>query len=294
MDGGVTLIRFEHRVRTSLLDIPGASGTRIRMEIRNTTALVTGANGGIGEAIVAQLVAAGANVIVTGRRGDALEVVAHKTGARMIVADLAQRDDVTRIAREAGPVDILVANAAIPATGDFATEVDEDFIERTIDVNLKAPIVMAKHFLPAMVNNKKGHLVFISSVAGLMAAKGSTMYCATKFGMRGFAGSLREDLYGTGVGVSTVFPGFIRDAGMFAKTGVSLPKGMGTKSPAHVAEAVIRSIRHDLGEVTVAAVDQRFGAFMSMLTPNLISRIQRAFGGDAVVDAIVRTQRNVR
>lgn len=108
------------------------------MDIRNTTALVTGANGGIGEAIVAQLVAAGANVIVTGRRADALEVVAHKTGARMIVADLAQRDDVTRIAREAGPVDILVANAAIPATGDFATEVDEDFIERTIDVNLKA------------------------------------------------------------------------------------------------------------------------------------------------------------
>ena len=268
--------------------------TRDHMDIRNSTALVTGANGGIGEAIVAHLVAAGANVIITGRRADALGVVADKTGARMIVADLAQREDVKRIEREAGPVDILIANAAIPATGDFATEVDEDFIERTIDVNLKAPIVMAKHFLPSMVKNKKGHLVFISSVAGRMPAKGSTMYCATKYGMRGFAGSLREDLYGTGVGVSTVFPGFIRDAGMFAKTGVKLPSVMGTKSPAHVAEAVIRSIRRNLGEVTVAAVDQCFGAFVSMLTPNLISKIQRTFGGDAVVNAIVRTQRNVR
>lgn len=264
------------------------------MDIRNTTALVTGANGGIGEAIVAHLVAAGAKVVITGRRADALQVVAERTGARAIVADLAQREDVTRIAREAGPVDILVANAAIPATGDFTSEVDEDFIERTLDVNLKAPILMAKHFVPAMVKNKKGHLVFISSVAGRMPAKGSTMYCATKFGMRGFAGSLREDLHGTGVGVSTVFPGFIRDAGMFAKTGVELPSVMGTKSPADVADAVIRSVRRDLGEVTVAAVDQRLGAFVSMLTPNLISKLQRTFGGDAIADAIVRTQRNVR
>ncbi len=264
------------------------------MDIRNSTALITGANGGIGEAIVAHLVAAGAKVVITGRRADALQVVAERTGARAIVADLAQRDDVTRIAREAGPVDILVANAAIPATGDFTREVDEDFIERTLDVNLKAPILMAKHFVPPMVKNKKGHLVFISSVAGRVPAKGSTMYCATKYGMRGFAGSLREDLHGTGVGVSTVFPGFIRDAGMFAKTGVKLPSVMGTKSPADVAEAVIRSIRRDLGEVTVAAVDQRLGAFMSMLTPNLVSKLQRTFGGDAIANAIVRTQRNVR
>lgn len=264
------------------------------MDIRNTTALVTGANGGIGEAIVAHLVSAGAKVVITGRRADALHVVAERTGARAIVADLAQRDDLTRIAREAGPVDILVANAAIPATGDFTNEVDEDFIERTLDVNLKAPILMAKHFVPPMVKNKKGHLVFISSVAGRMPAKGSTMYCATKYGMRGFAGSLREDLHGTGVGVSTVFPGFIRDAGMFAKTGVKLPSVMGTKSPVDVAEAVIRSIRRDLGEVTVAAVDQRLGAFMSMLTPNLVSKLQRTFGGDAIANAIVRTQRDVR
>lgn len=264
------------------------------MDIRDTTALVTGANGGIGEAIVAHLVAAGAKVVVTGRRADALRVVADRTGARAIVADLAQREDLNRIAREAGPVDILVANAAIPATGDFTSEVDDDFIERTLDVNLKAPILMAKHFVPAMVKNKKGHLVFISSVAGRMPAKGSTMYCATKFGMRGFAGSLREDLHGTGVGVSTVFPGFIRDAGMFAKTGVKLPSGMGTKSPDDVAVAVVRAIRRDLGEVMVAAVDQRLGAFAAMLAPNLISKLQRTFGGDAIANAIVRTQRNVR
>ncbi len=264
------------------------------MNIQNTTALVTGANGGLGEAIALHLVNAGAKVIVTGRRADALKAVADKTGAKVIVADLAKRDDVKRIEQEAGPVDILVANAAIPATGAFADEVDEDFIDRTLDVNLKAPILMAKHFLGPMVAKKSGHLVFISSIAGRMPAKGSTMYCATKYGLRGFALSLREDLYGTGVGVSTIFPGFIREAGMFAKTGVKLPSVMGTKAPKHVAEAVIRGIRRDLAEVVVASVDQRFGAFMSMLTPGLISTIQRTFGGDAVAKSIVSTQRHIR
>jgi hypothetical protein len=81
---------------------------------------------------------------------------------------------------------------------------------------------------------------------------------------------------------------------MFAKTGVKLPSGMGTKSPDDVAVAVVRAIRRDLGEVMVAAVDQRLGAFAAMLAPNLISKLQRTFGGDAIANAIVRTQRNVR
>lgn len=264
------------------------------MDIQNTTALVTGANGGLGEAIALHLVNAGATVIVTGRRADALKAVAEKTGAKVIIADLAKRDDVKRIEQEAGPVDILVANAAIPATGSFSDEVDEDFIDRTLEVNLKAPIVMAKHFVGSMVKKRSGHLVFISSIAGRMPAKGSTMYCATKYGLRGFALSLREDLYGTGVGVSTIFPGFIRDAGMFAKTGVKLPSAMGTKTPNHVASAVLSAIRRNHAEVIVASVDQRLGSFMANLTPGLISGIQRSFGGDAIAKQIVATQRHIR
>ena len=263
------------------------------MDIQNKVALVTGANGGLGEAIAMQLAEAGAKVIVTGRRADALKNIAEKTGAKAIVADLSVRGDVKRIEQESGPVDILIANDAIPATGHFS-ELDEDFIDRTLDVNLKAPILMAKYFLAPMVAKGAGHLVFISSVAGRMPAPGSTMYCAAKYGMRGFAASLREDLHGTGVGVSTIFPGFIREAGMFAKTGVKLPSVMGTKTPAHVADAVIRSIRRDLAEVMVASVDQRFGAFMSMLTPKLISSIQRNFGGVAIAKAIVSSQRHIR
>jgi len=72
---------------------------------------------------------------------------------------------------------------------------------------------------PGMVDRGRGQLVFISSIAGKVSAKYSAIYSATKFGMRGFALGLREDLKGTGVGVTTIYPGYIREAGMFASTG---------------------------------------------------------------------------
>lgn len=263
------------------------------MELKGTTALVTGANGGLGEAIAAALSQAGANLILTGRRADALAPIAAKLSARVIVADLANRADVARIAQEAGPVDILVANAALPATGQFPL-LDEEFLDRTLDVNLRVPIVMARQFVGPMLERKRGHLVFISSIAGKVSAPGSAMYCASKFGLRGFALSLREDLRGTGVSASTIFPGFIRDAGMFAKTKVDLPGPVGTKTPQDVGAAVVRAVRDDLGEVDVAAFDQRFGAFLAALSPPLLAAITRAFGGTEVARRIAATQKDAR
>ena len=81
----------------------------------------------------------------------------------------------------------------------------------------------------------------MSSLAGKTPTAGSSLYNATKFGLRGFAGAMRAELHGTGVGISTIFPGFIRDAGMFAVTDVKLPIGVGTKSPEHVAAATLQA-----------------------------------------------------
>ncbi len=79
-----------------------------------------------------------------------------------------------------------------------------------------------------------GHLVFVSSLSGKAATARASLYCATKFGLRGFALALREDLRGTGVGVSVVMPGMIRDAGMFADANAAAPALTGTSSPAEV------------------------------------------------------------
>jgi uncharacterized protein len=258
-----------------------------------STALVTGANGGIGQAIARALGRRGARVIVSGRRADALEGIAREIGARVIVADLAKRDDVTRLADEAGDVDVLVANAALPASGPLLSFTDEE-IERALDVNLRAPIVLARRLAPGMVARRRGHIVLISSIGGKVASVGTSIYSATKFGLRGFGLALREDLRESGVGVTGVFPGFIRDAGMFADSGAKLPGGLGTRSPEDVAAAVLDAVRDNPAEIDVAAFEQRFGAVLAALSPALSSKIQSAFGATDLSHAVSEGQRHKR
>jgi NADP-dependent 3-hydroxy acid dehydrogenase YdfG len=264
------------------------------MQITNETrALVTGANGGIGSAIARALHAAGATLVLTGRRADALQPLAAATGARTVIADLADRASVDRCMEEAGPIDVLVANAALPSSGPLM-DFDPDQIDRALDVNLRAPILMARRAALGMLERGRGHIVFISSISGKVAAPGTSMYSATKFGLRGFALGLREDLHGTGVGVTTIFPGFIRDAGMFADTKVTLPRGAGTRSPEQVAAAVLRAIREDPAEITVAAIEQSLGALLAGISHPLVASMQRMLGGEKIAKEIAAAQAHKR
>jgi uncharacterized protein len=232
------------------------------------TALVTGATGGIGDAIARALGERGAQLVLSGRRESELSRMAEEVGGRAVVSDLAVAADVDRLAAAAldAEVDVLVANAAHPGTGMLAALTQEE-VDLILDVNLRAPIELARLLAPAMVARGQGHLVFISSLSGKSAQPASSLYSATKFGLRGFGLALREDLRGTGVGVSVVAPGFIRDAGMFSKTGVKLPPGVGTRTPQDVAAAVIRAIENDRAEIEVAPVGVRVGTALSSLAP---------------------------
>jgi short-subunit dehydrogenase len=245
-----------------------------RMNISGSKVLLTGATGGIGHAIARALHGAGAQLVLTGRRTDVLEPLAAELGATSIAVDLADRDATHALAHDYAHVDILVANAALPASGHIHSFSTEE-IDRALDVNLRAPIVLAHHFAEQMLTRGKGHLVFISSLSGKSGAPGSSIYSATKFGLRGFSQGLREDLHGTGVGVSTVFPGFIRDAGMFAESGVTLPKGVGSSTPEQVAAGVIRAIEHDKGELDVAPASMRLGAKVALVAPQLAANMSR-------------------
>jgi len=233
-----------------------------------TTALVTGANGGIGAAIAWALHERGAEVVLHARRPDAVRGLAEELGARVVLADLGDREALARLHAEVGPVDLVVLNAALPASGDFLAQ-DEAAIDRALEVNLAAPMQTTRALVPGMVERGRGHVVFISSISGKVGTFRTSLYSATKFGLRGFAMALRSDLAPRGVGVSTVFPGFIRDAGMFAESGVEMPSAMGTRSPEDVARAVLRVVERDIGELDVAALDQRLGAFATTLAPNL-------------------------
>jgi short-subunit dehydrogenase len=141
-----------------------------------------------------------------------------------------------------------------------------------------------------MAERGRGHLVFVSSMAGKVASPGSGLYSATKFGLRAFAAGLRQDLHGTGVGVSAVFPGFIRGAGMFAEADVKLPSGVGTRTPEQVAEAVVRGIEGDKAELDVAPFSFRLGALLAAVSPAVSARVQRRVGGQELSAAIARGQ----
>jgi short-subunit dehydrogenase len=263
------------------------------MKIDRMTALVTGATGGIGHAIARDLAGRGATVVLTGRRTDVLEPLAVELGGRAIVADLADRDAVAALMEECGPVDILVANAGLPASG-LLTDFALDEVDRALDVNLRAPVMMARLATGHMISNRRGHLVFVGSVASKIAAGGASLYNATKFGLRGFSLALREDLRPHGVGVSAIYPGFIRDAGMFADTDITLPWGIGTHTPGEVARAVSRAIERDLAEVDVLPLPLRLGARVAGVAPGLSARIQRLGGGERITRALAERQRDKR
>jgi short-subunit dehydrogenase len=265
------------------------------MDLNGTRALITGATGGIGAAIARKLHGRGATVVLSGRQGDVLERLRAELGdrAEVLVADLAERADADALLGRAGQVDVLVANAALPASGEL-TDFDPLHIDRALDVNLRVPIQLAREVAPAMKERGHGHLVFISSISGKAAAPGSSLYSATKFGLRGFALGLSEDLVGTGVGVSTVFPGFIRDAGMFHDSGAKLPSTVGTRTPDQVADAVLKGIEHNKLELNVAPLSIRAGAIAAGIAPSTVAAIQRRFGAAEISASIARGQASKR
>jgi short-subunit dehydrogenase len=265
------------------------------VELNGSRILLTGATGGLGGAIARALHARGAHLVATGRRVEVLDGLVSELGDRVEARalDLSDGGSVRGFCEEVGQVDVLVANAGLPGTGKL-DEYTPEQIDRVLDVNLRAPIQMTNALLPAMLERDRGHLVYISSMSGKVATARSSLYNGTKFGLRGFAYAVREDLRDTGVGVTTVFPGFISDAGMWADGGQELPKMIRTKTPEDVASAVIKGIEKDKAEIDVAPFFVRFGGWLAGPAPNAVSAINKRGGGDDLADALSEAQREKR
>ena len=267
------------------------------MEITGTRVLLTGATGGIGRAIAKALHDRGAYLMLSGRREDVLRELVTELGgsarSEAVPADLTSETAARDLVARAGRVDILIANHALPASGrldDYA----QDELDRALDVNFKAPIHMSHALVPQMVERGSGHLVFISSIAGKVASGGGSLYSATKFGLRGFATALHDELERDGVGVTTVFPGFISDAGMWADTGLELRKGVSTRTPEQVAEAVVKGIETNRSEIDVAPLTLRAGAWGAGISQSAVQRIQRLAGSEGMARSMAEAQRDKR
>lgn len=222
-----------------MLDVAFPSGYR--------RALVTGATSGIGRAIVLALRDAGLEVTAVGRSRDALAELAGEPGVTAIEADV--RDHAGLSAAIAGKqIDVLVNSAGILSTRAAFHEIDEREIDSMLDINLKAPLQLARLVLPGMVARGQGHLFFIGSSAGRAPHPGAAVYGASKAGVSLFCDALRCDLLGTGVRVTEIAPGRVqtqlyRTAMGMEAAGAELYAGYESIQPKDIAELLMAALR---------------------------------------------------
>lgn len=262
------------------------------MEIAGSDVLLTGATGGLGREIARQLADSGARLVLTGRSEEALQELADGLPGpehSVVAADLGEPGATLELAERAAEVDVLVANAGLPGSGRL-DDLTPEQVARMLRVNLESPVLLSQALLPGMLERGRGKLVLIGSLAGKVGSPRSSIYNATKFGLRGFVFGLKPDLVKTGVDVTLVAPGFVRDAGMFADTGADSPLGMGTTTPDRVAEAVARAIEGEQAEISVAPVMQRAVAYIAQVSPPLAYLAQKGDAGQKAADQVTSRQ----
>jgi 3-oxoacyl-[acyl-carrier protein] reductase len=170
------------------------------------SALVTGGNRGIGLAIARRLAAGGDHVTITSRSGEPVDSF---TVATCDVRDSGQVDAAFKVAEEAhGPVEVLVANAGITRDQLLALMSEDDFAD-VVDTNLTGAFRVAKRAVRGMIRLRRGRIVLISSVVGMLGSGGQANYAAAKAGLVGFARSLARELASRSITVNVVAPGFV-------------------------------------------------------------------------------------
>lgn len=186
-------------------------------DLTGRKALVTGASGGIGEAIARALHGAGASVGLHGTRREKLEEVAASLGDRATVfpANLADRDEQTALAEtvesQMQGVDILVNNAGVTRDGLFVRMSDDDW-DSVIEIDLTAAFRLTRGLTHPMMRRRFGRIINITSIVGVTGNPGQANYCAAKAGMIGFSKSLAQEIASRSVTVNCIAPGFIASA----------------------------------------------------------------------------------
>ncbi len=182
------------------------------MDLTDAHVLVTGASRGIGAGLAREFHAKGAKVTLVARSAGPLEELAAELGGTAIEADLvdpAGREGlIARAEEQAGPVDVLVNNAGIDATGSFA-ELSSDELSRLITLNMLVPMELSRQVLPGMIERGRGHVLMISSLAGTAVLPGMAAYSSSKSALTHFTAGLRAELRGLPVGTTVVEVGLI-------------------------------------------------------------------------------------
>jgi short-subunit dehydrogenase len=258
-------------------------------DLKGRTALVTGASGGLGTHIARGLAREGMNVVVSGRREDALAAVVDELSGLGVKAwavsadlsDLSRIDPlIDRCEAELGPIDLLVNNAGVETTSAFTSYAREE-LTSIVDINLTAPLLLTHRLVPGMLSRGYGHVVFISSAAGKLGPAYQEPYAATKAALVGLTQSLRAEYLNSPIGFSVVCPGFIAGDGMYQRMveqGFKSNRLMGETTTKKVTDRVIDAIRHDRPEVIETGAPIRPMLAINQVAPGLVERLAPRFG----------------
>ncbi len=245
----------------------------LRFQLKNKTALVTGASAGIGEAICLKLAALGVKVFAVARREDKLATLAKKSSKIVpMVADV--RGDLSGLQELAKKeaVDLLINNAGMAAGRSDILGTSLEQVDQMIDTNVRSLIAVTKIFLPKMKENNFGDVVNLGSIAGLFTYPGGSVYSATKFAVHALSQGWRQDLSGTDVRVIEICPGMVETEFSVVRFGGDQEKakqvyqGMRPLTAEDIAESILWSLaqpRHlTIQSMVVMPTDQ---AAMTMI-----------------------------
>lgn len=242
--------------------------------------VVTGASGGIGAATARLLAQRGAHVVGVGRNAAALAALAAETGGSAIPVDLAEPASaasiVETVLQRHGRLDAVVLGAGVGHAGAVA-DMSPDRVAELVDVNVRAPILLAQASIPALLRQGSGSLVFLTSIAGRVGVPGESVYSATKAALETFADAVREELRPSGVTVSTVAPGVVATE-FFARRGAPYDRRFPRPMPAgRVAEAVVAAVEKGIPSQVVPRWLE-VPARLSATAPVLYRALARRFG----------------
>ncbi|CAE7325633.1 fmt, partial [Symbiodinium microadriaticum] len=250
---------------------------------------ITGASGGIGEALVYNIAYKGAKLIISARRQEELERVRsncpNPDQVYVLVLDLADSGSINDKVEEAtstfGHIDILINNGGI-SQRDLAVNTDIAVDRRLMEVNYFGTIAVSKALLPHQIKRKSGHHVVVTSAVGIISTPFRSSYAAAKHALHGFYDSLRAEVHKDNIKVSLVCPGFIR-----TNISINALTGDGTKqntmddaqangmTPEECARKIVKAIQKNSEETYIGGLKEVAGIYVKRFFPGLFSKMVR-------------------
>ena len=258
-------------------------------DLHNQVVWITGTSSGLGKALAVECAARGAHIVLTARRYDELETVRlslpypeRHLSIKLDITDESQvRHAHEQVLVEKGRIDWLINNAGLSQRA-LISETTMQTERAIMEVDYFSQVFLTKTVLPTFLKQKSGRIAYVSSIAGLLGTQYRATYSAAKAAIHMWANSLRAEVAADGVGVSVIFPGFVKTNVSFnALNGEGKPQGHQDEAiangldPAEFARITVQALLDGEEYIVVGGAKEKLGVFISRLSPKILYRMIR-------------------